>query len=48
MKQNNFKQYNNYSLKVYNYRNNMIIQKLIQPKISYNLGIKITFMKFQI
>ena len=48
MKQNNFKQYNNYSLKVYNYQNNMIIQKLIQSEITYNLGIKITIMKFQI
>ena len=48
MKQINFKQYNNYSLKVYNYRNNMIIQKLIQPEITYNLGIKITVMKFQL
>ena len=49
MKQNNFKQYNNYILKVYNYRNNMSIYKLIQKKILYNLETKINaIMKFQI
>ena len=49
MKQNNFKHYNNYILKVYNYRNNMSIHKLIQQKILYNLETMINaIIKFQI
>ena len=50
---NDFRQYNNYSPKVYNYQNNIRIQKLIQQKIIYNSEITIkikmnAIMKFQI